>query len=258
MSLVNEEQKGRAVATHSAQAGLFDERYQQLDPYASCFNYSRHRLDAFLARLLPLPTERRRLLDVGCGTGYHLARLAAKGFTVAGVDGSADMLDRARALNPQADLRQADVEALPFPADSFDTVLSIEVLRYLPDLRGCLAEMARVLRPGGACLVTASPLFNLSGYPLVNRLAAAFPLPGLVRLRQYFHTSFGLRRDFTRAGFRKVSIHGIYLGPMNWVERLTPRLLPRVLAIWEPWDRRLADRWLLRDLSSMLLVHAER
>lgn len=254
----DEQQKDRAVATHSAQAGLFDDRYRGLDAYASCFNYSRHRLDGFLARLKPGAEAAPRLLDVGCGTGHHLAEARSEGHEVAGVDGSLEMLERARRLNPGADLRQADVERLPFEAESFDVVLCVEVLRYLPDVRRCVGEMARVLRPGGTCLVTASPRFSLSGYPLVNRLATAFPLPGFVRLRQYFHTSFELRKVFGQAGFRRVDVHGVYFGPINWVERLAPRLLPRVLRAWEPVDELVADRPLLRDLSSMLLVRGER
>jgi len=55
-----------------------------------------------------------------------------------------------------------------------------------------------------------------------------------------------------------VDTHGVYLGPINWVERLAPRALPGVLRRWEPMDARLADRPLVRDLSGMLLVHAIR
>ena len=260
MTTAEDAQKERAVEVHSAQAGLFAARYRELDldPYASCFNYSRRRLEALLDRLLPAKGDGLRLLDVGCGTGHHLARTRARGFTVAGVDGSEEMLAQAARACPGAELHRSDVEALPFPAGSFDVVLSIEVLRYLPDARACLGELARVTRAGGTCLATASPLFNLSGYPVLNRLAAALPLGNLVRLRQFFHTSLGLRHLFENAGFGQVAIHGVYLGPINWVERLAPRALPRFLKRWEPVDARVADRPLIRDLSGMLLVHAIR
>lgn len=259
MTTSHESQKERAVETHSDQADLFDGRYRVgRDPYSSCFHYSRHCLDRFLDRLLPPPPAGQRLLDVGCGTGYYLAWARARGFAVTGLDGSADMLERAARLNPGVELKKADVESLPFEDASFDAVVCIEVLRYLPDSRRCVEEMLRVLRPGGICLVTASPRFNISGYPLINRIAAAFPLGNLVRLRQFFHTSRGLRREFEGAGFRRVRTHGVYLGPINWVERLTPSLLPPLLRAWEPIDARIADRPIVRDLSGMLLVHAER
>ncbi len=260
MTTARDAQKERAVEVHSAQADLFAARYRELDldPYASCFNYSRRRLEALLDRLLPARGDGLRLLDAGCGTGRHLARARARGFTVAGVDGSEQMLEQAARSCPGAELHRSDVEGLPFPAGTFDVVLCVEVLRYLPDARACLGELARVTRAGGTCLATASPVFNLSGYPVLNRLAVALPLRNLVRLRQFFHTSLGLRRLFRNAGFGRVATHGVYLGPINWVERLAPRALPRLLKGWEPLDARVADLPLVRDLSGMLLVHAIR
>jgi ubiquinone/menaquinone biosynthesis C-methylase UbiE len=150
------------------------------------------------------------------------------------------------------------VESLPFPTGYFDVVLCIEVLRYLPSSEKCLGELARVLRPKGLCLVTASPLLNLSGYPLLNRLAARLPSAGLVPLRQYFHTSGGLSRSLARAGFGEVKVHGIYSGLINWVERLRPTALPRTLRAWEAIDVRFSDRALTRDFGGMLLARAIR
>src|SRR6266702_3579019 len=163
MTTAEDAQKERAVEVHSAQAGLFAAGYRELDPYASCFNYSRRRLETLLDRLLPARGDGLRLLDVGCGTGHHLARTRARGFTVAGVAGSEEMLEQAARSCPGAELRRSDVEALPFPAGSFDVVLSIAGLISLADARACLGELARVSRAGGMCLTTAAPLFNLSG-----------------------------------------------------------------------------------------------
>jgi SAM-dependent methyltransferase len=256
----DERQKAEAVAVHSAQATLFATRYAALetDHYRSCFAYSRHRLDQVLDALLPASGRALKLLDVGCGTGYHLARVRSRGFEVVGVDGSPAMLHAARRGNPGVGLGRTDVETLPFQAGSFDVVLCIEVLRYLPSADACLRELARVLRPKGRCLVTASPLWNASGYPLLNRLAARLPLPGLVRLQQYFHTSRGLARALARAGFEQATVHGIYSGLINWIERIGPAALPGVLRAWEPVDARLADRPVFRDLGGMLLAHAIR
>jgi hypothetical protein len=60
------------------------------------------------------------------------------------------------------------------------------------------------------------------------------------------------------AGFDPTRVHGVYLGPVNWVERFTPRLLPGVLRRWEWLDTALADRAILRELSNMFLVRAVR
>lgn len=252
--------KQGAVAEHSLRAAAFAERYARLnvDPYESCFAYSRHRLQKILERFLPERGEGLRLLDVGCGTGHHLAQLRQRGFDVTGLDGSEEMLAVARANNPGVTIRQGDVEALPFPSGGFDVVLCIEVLRYLPGLAGCLREMARVLKPGGLCLATATPILNLNGYWVINRLASTFGMRGFTTLRQAFVTSGRLRRECEAAGLRQPRVHGVYLGPVNWVERLAPRLTPSFLRAWERLDSVLADRVIARELSNMFLVQAVR
>ncbi len=256
----SESQKQRAIETHSSQAGEFAESYDELskDPYRTCFTYSRLRLDSFLSRYLPERGVGLSLLDVGCGTGNHLASLRERGFAVSGVDGSEEMLVHARRNNPGVDLRRSDVESLPFQDEGFDFVISIEVMRYLPSIGGAVREMARVLKPGGVCLVTAAPILNLNGYYLINRMATALPVGNLVRLRQFFATSWGLRREFEKVGFDSPKIHGVYLGPLNWVERLMPGALPTFLRKWEAIDAKVADRAGLREFANMFLVVAEK
>ncbi len=161
-------------------------------------------------------------------------------------------------MNPGAELYRADVEALPFADSTFDLILCIEVLRYLPDPRPSIAEMARVLRPDGLCLATVSPLFSVNGYPLVNRIALVVPRTDLVRLKQHFVTQSNARRQFEQAGFASIELRGVYTGPINWVERLMPRRLRPFLHRWEHIDRQLADRAALRGFSNMLLVKAVR
>ena len=124
-------QKQRAVEFHSLKAEKFAAWYRELgeDAYKNCFTYSRHRLDSWLDRYLPRQGDGLRLLDVGCGTGEYMAQLRERDFDVAGVDGSNEMIERARANNPGAEIRQGEVEKIPFPDGSFDIVLCVEVLR---------------------------------------------------------------------------------------------------------------------------------
>jgi ubiquinone/menaquinone biosynthesis C-methylase UbiE len=253
-------QKQLAISTHSQQAGDFASFYQELveDAYQNCFVYSRKRLDVWLERCLPQRGDGLRLLDVGCGTGHHLARLRRRGFDAAGVDGSAEMLEHARANNPGADLRLVDVDELPFPDGSFDFILCVEVLRYLPNSSLCIREMARVLKPGGVCLATAAPQLSLNGYWLINQLTSRVKIGDMTRLKQFFTTSGQLRREFVNAGFKTPDVHGVYCGQINWVERLTPKFLPSLLKAWEPLDTVLADRFLLREFSNMFLAKAVR
>jgi ubiquinone/menaquinone biosynthesis C-methylase UbiE len=244
-----------AISTHSRQASVFSNRYATLagDTYRSCFAYSRHRLEVVLRAYLPEAGNGFRLLDVGCGTGHHLAVLRARGFDGSGVDGSAEMLERARHNNLGADIRLGEIQALPFDSAQFDFVICIEVLRYLPAPDACLREICRVLRPGGTCLVTAAPLLNSNGYWLVNRLASGVGVRGLVPLRQHFVTTGEFRRVFARAGLVQARVHGVYTGPINWIERLVPWALPIALRAWEPFDKRLADLGPLRGVANMFL-----
>ena len=103
----------------------------------------------------------QRVLDVGCGTGY-LSRLVARSVgphgVVLGIDPSASMLhytSQKTASTGNCEFQVAAAEALPFPGDHFDVVVSSLVLHHLPEgLRvRALEEMRRVLRPSGALLV---------------------------------------------------------------------------------------------------------
>ncbi|MGN7798628.1 class I SAM-dependent methyltransferase [Leifsonia sp. 22587] len=98
----------------------------------------------------------RRVLDVGCGSGPILADLRDRGAIVTGVDSSAGMLDQARArLGSDIDLRVADLaEPLPFEDDTFDDVIASQVLHYLKDWGPSLAEIHRILKPGGRLIVS--------------------------------------------------------------------------------------------------------
>jgi ubiquinone/menaquinone biosynthesis C-methylase UbiE len=253
-----ESQKKLAIDQHSRQADQFADRYKASGCYSSCFQYSRKRLDAWLNRYIPLCGYGLTLLDVGCGTGNHIARYIARGFDASGIDGSANMLGHARAANPSAVLELADVERIPFPDASFDFVLCVEVLRYLPDAAPCIREMARVLTPGGTCLATATPILNLNGYSAINRIASRIAVSDLTKLKQFFTSSRQLRQQFIGAGFQHLTIHGVYLGPVNWIERLSPSLLPGALKWWEPLDARVSDLRFVREFSNMFLVQAIR
>ena len=93
------------------------------------------------------------MLDVGCGTGVFLRMCADRGAVVAGLDGSEAMIARARVRVPEADLRVADLQTLPFGDDAFDLVTGFGSFFYAGDVVSALTEAARVVRPGGAVVV---------------------------------------------------------------------------------------------------------
>jgi SAM-dependent methyltransferase len=92
-----------------------------------------------------------RLLDLGCGGGGQIPFLQELGWTVTGVDVSADQLRVARE-RVDVELVRADAAALPFPDASFDAVASLVTHTDLDDYPGAVAEIARVLQPGGVLI----------------------------------------------------------------------------------------------------------
>lgn len=100
----------------------------------------------------PLPPG--RALDAACGTGRHARRLAELGHEVLGVDLTPEMVERAAASVPAASFAEADLRALPADDASFDLVVCGLALSHLGDLGAGVAELARVLRPGGRLVVS--------------------------------------------------------------------------------------------------------
>ncbi|MFN2503302.1 MAG: class I SAM-dependent methyltransferase [Acidimicrobiales bacterium] len=99
-----------------------------------------------------------RVLDLGCGQGRHASEALRRGGHVIALDReAADCKDTAAmlaAIGGPGSAVNADGLALPFPDGCFDRVIAAEVLEHVPDDRGAMAELARVLRPGGRLSVT--------------------------------------------------------------------------------------------------------
>jgi ubiquinone/menaquinone biosynthesis C-methylase UbiE len=109
---------------------------------------------ARILRWLDLPPG-SRVLDAGCGTGEHTIRLAERGYRCVGVDVSPHVLEqaaeraRARGLSAGVDFACEALEGLPYPDRSFDAVHCRGVLMHVPRWERAMAELCRVLRPGG-------------------------------------------------------------------------------------------------------------
>ncbi|MGN9847318.1 class I SAM-dependent methyltransferase [Nonomuraea sp. H19] len=122
-------------------------------------------INAYLARpaitALAGDVAGRRILDAGCGSGPLSAELRDRGAVVTGIDSSAGMLALARRrLGDDAALHVVDVrDPLPFADGAFDDVVASLVLHYLEDWGPTLAEMRRVLRPGGRLIASVQHPF---------------------------------------------------------------------------------------------------
>ena len=133
----------------------------------------RHVLDA---PMLALARGRgfRTALDIGCGEGRFCRMLAAEGIATTGIDPTLRLLDAARTRDPQGNYLQARAEALPFADASFDLVVSYLTLIDIDDYAAAIAEMARVLRPGGSLLIANLNSFSTAGDWTAEGKAAGF------------------------------------------------------------------------------------
>jgi SAM-dependent methyltransferase len=192
-------------------------------------------------------SPRPRLLDAGCGTGRNLELLEDHGSAV-GIDLSEDALRfcRTRAVR----VARAQLLRLPFADQSFECVTSFDVIyhRWVQDDRQAVAEMARVLRPGGVLFVRVPALHCLFGahdeavhsrHRYTRReLAALLSSAGLEVVRASYCNTLLLPLIFTRRTLdRLTGRHGSDVGflpaPLEWLFR---QLL--MLEAW--WLRRSA------------------
>lgn len=113
-----------------------------------------------LLRLITLPQLALSIADIGCGAGTQCRMWAEHGHHVFGVDINAALigLAQARAKQAELDIRfdVASVTALPWPDKSMDLCIALELLEHVSNWQGCLSEMARVLKPGGALFISTS------------------------------------------------------------------------------------------------------
>jgi 2-polyprenyl-6-hydroxyphenyl methylase / 3-demethylubiquinone-9 3-methyltransferase len=212
-----------------ARCSIDNEYYEGMDelwwdpagPAAILHAINRPRVGFYLRQLGDL--SGRRVLDAGCGGGLVARELAAAGAEVVGVDRSQGSLGVARrAVGSIGSFAPAQgrLERLPFAAGAFDAVVAADVLEHLPDLPAAVAELARVLRPGGSFL-----------FDTVNRtpwswFTAVFGLEQVLRMVprgthdwRLFIRPAELDRLLAGAGLAKVEVIG-----------LAPRIGPGVVA----------------------------
>jgi len=139
-----------------------------------------------------------RVLDVGCGTGNYAAALSeSTGCLVSGVDPSRRMLDSARDAAQWESLAHGSAESLPFGDDSFDVIMSTDVIHHIVDRDAYFRQAVRVLRPAGHILTVTDSHEDISRR---RPLSSHFPETVGVELQRYPPVP-GLLEEMARAGF---------------------------------------------------------
>ena len=206
--------------------------------------------------------RRLSLLDVGASTGVIDAELATNFGTVVGVDIDRAAIDAARRdyEAPNLSFGVADGMALPFADAGFDAVLCAHVYEHVPEATHLMAEIRRVLKPGGVCYFAAGnryqpvePHYRLPLLSVVPKVVAHLYLRVLGRGKHYYeqHRSYwqllDLVRDFERIDYTRGLIEeperfGLgYLLPRGSLKRLAARLAVRAAYPFIP-----TYIWLLR------------
>lgn len=181
-------------------------------------------IQSTLMRAVGQPAAPLRVADIGCGAGTQSRLWAGKGHRVFGADINQDLIALARQRAEQAGLAVqfsvASATCLPWEDASMDLCIAPELLEHVADWQSCLAEMVRVLRPGGALFISTSnklcprqeeftlPMY--SWYPgFVKRHyeeLARTTRPELAGYATYpavnWFTFYGLRRHLAPAGLR--------------------------------------------------------
>lgn len=226
------------------------------DEFSHWYEKRRHRgyhamIDDLEVDLLHRYVAGKDVLEVGCGTGLIMHRVAERARRVVGVDISAGMLRQAQGRG--LEVVQADAAALPFADAAFDVVYSLKVLAHVRDIDAALVEMARVTAPGGMMLLE---FYNpLSLRYLVKRLAG----PGKISERTD-ESAVYTRWDDALDLLRRLP-PGVELVDFAGVRVLTPAAIFHRIPIARRLLRRLefASRdSLLKYFGGFLIAIAER
>ncbi len=192
------------------------------------------RLERALLLELLGPMVGKTLLDVGCGDGALAAVLARRGARVTGLDADPAMVVAARQRTEREAVTLTVVEGksetLPFRRDTFDITLAVTSLCFVPDAAQAVAEMARVLRPGGRLVI--GDLGRWSLWAMQRRIRGWLGNP--IWRGAAFRMAAELRSSVEAAGLEVTAVRGsAYYPPCALAARL---LAP-------------ADRWLGRTTT---------
>ncbi len=227
------------------------------DEFALTYEDQRHHgyhalIDALECGLAAPASAGRDVLEVGCGTGLILRRLADVARSAVGVDLSEGMLGGARKRGLRA--VQGSATALPFADASFDLVCSFKVLAHVEPIEQALAEIARVTRPGGTLLLE---FYNRRS---VRHLAKVLAGPKRIGGSATTEAAIGTRWD-TLASLRNALPPGVTLAGIHGVRIFTPAaFVHRVPVVRQmlAWLERVGRDSVLGRFGGFLVLRLEK
>jgi ubiquinone/menaquinone biosynthesis C-methylase UbiE len=194
----------------------------------------------------------RDLVEVGCGTGRILARAASFARSAVGVDLSAGMLAQASARGLR--VVQGSATELPLASACCDLAVAFKVLPHIEDVTTALAELARVVRPGGWVLAEFYNAYSLRR--LVKQLGPARPISARADEGQVF------TRYDTEAQLRRILPASLAWRATRGIRIVTPAAALHRVPLLGPGlgalERALADVPGVRRLGGLLVVCAQR
>lgn len=171
------------------------------------------------------------VLEIGCGAGHLTMQLADRGLRVDATDASEAMVDTtsaradAHGVRDRVTVKVADVHQLPFPSGNFDLVVAVGVIPWLHSPAAAVAEMARVLRPGGQLVLTADNAARLISFTDPRALLALTPLKrawvalkrrrGVVSSRLDFPSR--IERLLRQGGLQPLERRTVGFGPLSFL-----------------------------------------
>jgi ubiquinone/menaquinone biosynthesis C-methylase UbiE len=199
----------------------------------------------------PQPGE--RVVDVGCGLGHdarELARRVGPSGSVVGVDGSAEMIERATAATDEATARTlsfitADATDLPLDSQTFDALRADRLLQHVDDPLRALLEFRRALRPGGRIVLIEPDWKTMAVYPGSAAGGDDDTCAAAIFDWQVAHTSHPLigrqlRMLLTQAGFINITVSPVAYASTHFIEAdLTLELTRAANGAAEQWPTRL-------------------
>ena len=227
------------------------------DDFAGWYENERHlpyhrMLDDLEVEVVERYAAGQDVLEVGCGTGLILARTAGFARRAVGIDLSAGMLARARQRG--LEVMQASATELPLATGSIDVAYSFKVLAHIPDIRGALREMARVVRPGGWVL---AEFYNARS---LRRLVKAVKAPTAVSATTHDEHVFTRYDD-------AAAIRSYLPAELDWVATRGIRVITPVARVLDlpvlgaavRWaEHRLADLPIARGAGGFLVACCRR